>query len=204
MTHGVDEPYRIFTSRAENRLALRHDNADRRLEPYGRNLGLVGDSDWDRFNARQRHLSRARQMLERRIKRSDPSYESVCSFVGSDLGDSVTLGQLAFRPNVTPEFLFSLMPRHEKITKKQMISALADNLYAGYLQSQTSTLRRLNQHDALVIPENFSFNQVNSLSREMIERLERTRPRNFGDARRVPGLTPAGLSTLLVHLATHD
>src|SRR3989475_4831426 len=78
ITHGVDQPYRIFTSRAENRLALRHDNADRRLEPYGRNLGLVGDSDWDRFNARQRHLSRARQMLERRIKRSDPSYESVC------------------------------------------------------------------------------------------------------------------------------
>ena len=63
---------------------------------------------------------------------------------------------------------------------------------------------KLHQHDALVIPENFSFNQVNSLSSEMIERLERTRPRNFGDARRVPGLTPAGLSTLLVHLATHD
>jgi len=203
ITHGVDEPYRIFTSRAEFRLALRHDNADRRLSPYGRSLGLVGDVDWQRFNSRQKRLAMARRLLqETRLKQSDPSHATACRLVGGDLPDSITLDQLGHRPSVTPEVLYDLIPTADRfrIDIKTLRGALADSLYSGYLESQTATLARLNQHDGLIIPEGFSFRHIHSLSREMVERLERTQPRNFGHARRVPGLTPAALSTLLVHL----
>jgi len=122
--------------------------------------------------------------------------------VGGDLADSITLEQLGHRPNITPEVLYDLMPTADRfrIDIKALRAALADSVYSGYLESQTSTLARLYKHDGLIIPEGFSFRQIQSLSREMVERLERTQPRNFGHARRVPGLTPAALSTLLVQL----
>jgi len=206
ITHGVDEPYRIFTSRAEHRLALRHDNADQRLSGYGRELGLVGDADWDRFNLRQERLATARRLLHKgQLRRCDHSYAAVCNVVGADLGDSIRLDQLAQRQGITAELVFHLIPPFDRagFSVKDLRVALADNLYAGYLESQEAALRRLNQHDKLLIPANFSFREVDSLSREMVERLERTRPRDFGHARKVPGLTPAALSTLLVHLTSH-
>ena len=112
ITQGVDEPYRIFTSRAEYRLALRHDNAYQRLMAYGRELGLVGDSDWERFNLRQERLARTRRLLgEVRLKRADAPYTAVASIVGTDLGDSITLAQLGQRPNVRPDLVLDLLPR---------------------------------------------------------------------------------------------
>ncbi len=205
ITHGVDEPYRIFTSRAEHRLMLRHDNADQRLSGYGRQLSLVGDREWERFNARQSRIASASRLLnERSLRRSDPAYASVCAAVGEDLGDGIRFVQLGQRQNVTPELIFGLIPASEKaaLDIKDLRAALADNLYAGYLGTQAAMLRRLGQHDELRIPNTFSFNAVQSLSREMVERLERTRPRDFGSARRIPGLTPAALATLLVHLTS--
>jgi tRNA uridine 5-carboxymethylaminomethyl modification enzyme len=86
------------------------------------------------------------------------------------------------------------------VRPRDVDTALADHLYAGYLDSQNQASRRLRQHDGLFIPETLSFKSVASLSHEMIERLERMRPRNFGDARKIPGLTPAALSNLLVYL----
>ena len=203
ISRGVDEPYRMFTSRSEYRLSLRHDNADLRLERYGRDLGLVGDDDWDRFNARRHRVQAALRTLEtKRFKRSDADYGALCARVGTDLGDSLTLAQLAQRPNVDADLILDLMPLPErsKINLKDLQSALADSLYSGYLRAQTATLERLNHHDGLRIPREFSYQEVKSLSREMVERLERMRPLNFGQARAIPGLTPAALSTLLVHL----
>ena len=205
ITHGVDEPYRIFTSRAEHRLMLRHDNADQRLSGYGRQLSLVGDREWERFNARQSRIAAASRLLnERSLRRSDPAYAAVCAAVGEDLGDGIRLVQLGQRQNVTPELIFGLIPASEKaaLEIKDLRAALADSLYAGYLGTQASMLRRLGQHDELRIPSTFSFSAVQSLSREMVERLERTRPQDFGSARRIPGLTPAALATLLVHLTS--
>jgi tRNA uridine 5-carboxymethylaminomethyl modification enzyme len=203
ITHGVDEPYRMFTSRSEYRLALRHDNADARLEPHGRTLGLVGDSDWERFNQRRTRLANARVLLEtHKFLPSDPAHAEVRSITGHDLDQPITFAQLGLRPNVDAELLSRLLPPAARrgVTSKDLESALADQIYAGYLESQTSTLRRLNQHDELHIPDGFSFQGVGSLSREMIERLERARPQSFGQARQVPGMTPAALSNLLLHL----
>lgn len=199
---GVDEPYRMFTSRAEFRLALRHDNADGRLAEYGRSLGLVGDEDWSRFNARREQIAVFRTLLETtKLKRTDPQYSVASRTLGADLGDAITLADLARRPNVKAELIQSLVPHSAgEADKKALESALADSLYSGYLKAQATTLERLHQHDSLRIPSSFTFNGLSGLSNEMVERLERTKPRNFGEARRTPGLTPAALSTLLVQL----
>jgi tRNA uridine 5-carboxymethylaminomethyl modification enzyme len=202
ITQGVDEPYRIFTSRAEYRLALRHDNADARLEPYGRELGLVGDSDWERFNSRRDRIARFRTALgNTRLKRSDPRYAAAQVFVEGDLGDSITLGQLAQRPGIKTEMILSLLPSETgDLPVRDLESALADSLYSGYIETQRLTIERLNHHDALRIPSDLQFSSLNGLSHEMAERLDRTRPLTFGQARRIPGLTPAALSLILVQL----
>lgn len=203
VTHGVDEPYRMFTSRAEYRLALRHDNADERLGPYGREIGLVGDLEWERFNQRRARLAKARDLLkESKLRRSDQRYAVCRDLTGQELGESLTLAELALRPRISAGMLMSLMPSYARseISIDDVETALADHVYAGYLESQAAGLRRLNHHDVLNIPQGFSFRTVGSLSHEIVERLERARPESFGQARRIPGMTPAALSTLLVHL----
>ena len=203
---GVDEPYRIFTSRAEYRLALRYDNADERLERYGREIGLVGDSDWERFNARQARLATLRIALDNtRLRRSDVQHAAVSALLETDLGDVISLAQLAKRPRVTADLIMSLLPNELKpVGESDLNSVLADSLYSGYLESQKATIARLYQHDALRIPGETAFAQISGLSNEVVERLDRARPQTFGDARRLPGLTPGALSTLLVFLSAHQ
>jgi tRNA uridine 5-carboxymethylaminomethyl modification enzyme len=198
---GVDEPYRIFTSRAEHRLALRYDNADQRLRAYGRDLGLVGDSDWERFNQRQSRIAAAKRLLkEVRLRKADAGYSAVVDMTGSDLGGSVSLGELAMRPGITSETIERLLPppARDQVAIVELESALADNLYAGYIRAQEAVIRRLKHHDSTPIPVGLDFRSLNGLSHEMVERLERTRPQTFGEARVIPGLTAAALSTLYV------
>ncbi len=200
---GVDEPYRIFTSRAEFRLALRHDNADSRLSIYGRGIGLLGDSDWERFNDRRDRLARLRSTLETtRLKKSDAAYSYLARTTGLNLGDSINLSQLVSRPNIHPETILQLLPStlRNEVSLRDLESVFADFLYSGYITAQHATLDRLYSHDALRVPQDFNFRAVNGLSHEMMERLEKSRPQTFGQARRIPGLTPAALSTLLVQL----
>jgi tRNA uridine 5-carboxymethylaminomethyl modification enzyme len=203
---GVDEPYRIFTSRAEYRLALRYDNADERLERYGRGLGLVGNSDWERFNARQDRLGRLRAALENvRLRRSSAQHAAVSALIGSDLGDSISLSQLAKRPKVTADLIASLLPNEVKpVAEADLNSVLADSLYAGYLDTQRAAVAKLYQHDTLKIPRQTAFRGIAGLSNEIVERLDRAQPLTFGEARRLPGLTPGALSTLLAYLATQQ
>jgi len=203
ITNGVDEPYRMFTSRSECRLVLRHDNADERLEPYGRELGLVGEDEWERFSSRRARLAEIRTFLQQtRISRGDDAYQHLQSMTGQDLGDKQSLSQLALRPSITTEMIVELasIKARRGFSAADIETVLADQLYSGYLESQNAANRRLNQHDSLRIPENFTFGTVGSLSHEIIERLHRAKPLNFGQARKIPGMTPAALSNLLVHL----
>ena len=204
--HGVDEPYRIFTSRAEYRLALRYDNADDRLGRYGREIGLVGDADWERFNARQARLARLRSALDhRRLRRSDAQHAAISALLGTDLGDVISLAQLAKRPKVNSELIMSLLPGEMKpVAEADLNSVLADSLYSGYLESQKTTITRLYQHDTLKIPSETTFANISGLSNEIVERLDRARPETFGEARQLPGLTPGALSTLLVFLSAQQ
>jgi tRNA uridine 5-carboxymethylaminomethyl modification enzyme len=203
ITNGVDEPYRIFTSRAENRLSLRHDNADERLQSYGRELGLVGDADWERFQSRRARIALVAETLNStRLRSTDKEYAALSGSIGADLGDTLTLTQLSKRAGVTAELIRALLPDEvrSQTTVADLESALADSLYSGYLKSQESNLARLRTHDSLAIPHTLKYETVGGLSREMIERLERVRPRTFGEAKRIPGLTIAAASALLFEL----
>ncbi len=203
---GVDEPYRIFTSRAEYRLALRYDNADERLGQYGREIGLVGDSDWERFNARQARLAKLRTALDStRFRRSDAQHAALSALLETHLGDVISLAQLAKRPKVTADLIMSLLPGELKpVAESDLNSVLADSLYSGYLDSHKATIARLYQHDTLRIPRETTFAKISGLSNEIVERLDRARPQTFGEARRLPGLTPGALSTLLVFLSAQQ
>ena len=202
ISQGVDEPYRVFTSRAENRLMLRFDNADARLQPLGRELGLVGNGDWDRYGARRDRIARLRRVIgETRIRRSDAAYAAASLAVGSDLGDSISLEHLSKRAGVGADLIASLLPQPvELLEVKDLQSVLADILYEGYIENHKIQTERLYHHDSLRIPDEFSFRGLGGLSSEMVERLERAQPGTFGDARRVAGMTSAGLTALLVNL----
>lgn len=201
--HGVDEPYRIFTSRAEARLLLRHDNADQRLSPKGNQVGLVRDSDWQRFNKKRDRIAATRNALDgTRFKRSDAEYAAVSQMLDVDLGDSFTLSQLAQRQGVDTGLVHRLLPLEirDEVNESELETALADSLYSGYIKKQHAAEARVYRHDSLRVPEFFNFREIGGLSTEMVERLERAKPRTFGQLRKISGLTPVALSTVLVHL----
>lgn len=200
---GVDEPYRIFTSRAESRLSLRHDNADQRLSPKGKELGLIGENDWERFNNKRDKMANLRFFMDNtKFKKSSVEFGAISQLLGADLGDFITLSQLSHRQGVNPDLIFRLLPSDLKseIKINELESVLADLLYEGYITTQKSASERIYHYDNLKVPNNFSFGKLNSLSHEMIERLERAKPQTFGQVRKIPGLTPAAISTVLVYL----
>jgi len=205
--HGVDEPYRLFTSRAEARLTLRHDNADQRLSPKGKETGLLSDSDWDRFNKKRDRIAALRNALDyTRFKRSSVEYATVSHLLGTDLGDAFTLSQLAMRQGVDREIITRLLPAEVSATLKEadLETALADSLYSGYIEKQKAATERVNHHDSLKVPEAFQFSRISGLSNEMVERLDRAKPQTFGQVRNIVGLTPAAVSTVLVHLTARS
>lgn len=201
--HGVDEPYRLFTSRAEARLMLRHDNADQRLSPKGAEIGLLGDSDWERFNQKRDRLAKLRNTLDStRFKRSSKEYAGISQVLGYDLGDSITLSQLSMRQGVTSEFIYRLLPDEisSQIKIDDLETALADSLYSGYIKAQSNASERVNHYDNLKVPLNFEFNAISGLSHEMVERLEKAKPQTFSQIRKINGITPTAISTVLIHL----
>ncbi len=205
--HGVDEPYRMFTSRAESRLSLRHDNADQRLSPISKEIGLISDTDWQRFNRKQDKLANLKNVLVKTyLKRIDPSYNSLSELLDSDLGDKITLAQLSQRQGVSPSLIFNLLPSsiNNNLKISELNTCLADLLYNGYIESQHLANTRINHSDDLKIPDKIDFRNIRGLSNEMLERLERTNPKTFGQIRSIAGITPSALSTVLVFLKSHN
>ena len=205
ITQGVDEPYRMFTSRAENRLNLRFDTSDARLSPYGRSLGLFADAEWKRFSARRDRISRIRtSLLETRFKRSDKEYGDLARLLQKDLGDSISLAALAQFPAIDPSVIYNLLPSDIRAESQlsELETTVGDLLYHGYIRAQVQTNERIRHQGDLTIPANLDFSKVSGLSHEMVERFERIRPQNFGQASRIPGITPGALSTLLFFLKT--
>lgn len=203
--HGVDEPYRIFTSRAESRLKLRHDNADRRLSPKGAEIGLLANSDWTRFNKKLERISLLQNALNStKFKKSSVEYSSISQILNGELGDSINLTQLSKRQGVSKDLIMRLLPQQvsSKITINDLETALADSLYSGYIEMQKTVNERIFYHDNLKIPQSFKFNEISGLSNEMIERIERAKPQSFGQIRKISGITPVAVSTVLVHLTS--
>jgi len=217
ISKGTNEPYRMFTSRAEFRLQLRIDNADRRLTPHGRKLGLVSDEAWRDFLAKQERASALRKVLEttkadlEKLARVMP--DKTASF-GNAAGQ--TYAQLLKRPEIAIEefapVLRELLPSFfaavdsndpaqlSSQARNELKSVETEIKYAGYLQQQQRSIERLKKAEERSIPEWFDYAQVSGLSREMNEKLSRVRPRTLGHASRIPGVTPAAVSLINVFI----
>jgi len=202
VTRGVDEPYRMLTSRAEHRLLLREDNADRRLTAIGRNLGLVGEERWVRFQEMERQLDALIQRLDREwIDPQQVSAQTAEEHLGGPLSKPSRLSDLLRRPRLGLAGVAGLTGADDLLAIPQGIRERAEIevKYAGYIQRDQAEHQRVNAEMDRTLPEDMPFHRIQGLSNEVVQRLEQARPRTLGQAANIQGVTPAALSLLLVH-----
>jgi len=202
ITHGTNEPYRMFTSRAEYRLQLREDNADLRLTETGRRLGLVDDARWARLCAK-------REAIERETERLRGLWATPGNAVGREveavLGVAVSRETRALDLLKRPELDYAALMRVPSLGPGVDDAQVAEQVqigvkYAGYLDRQREEIERQQRHEQTPIPADFDYAAVRGLSAEVRQKLEQVRPLSIGQAQRIPGMTPAAISLLLVHL----
>lgn len=182
VTCGVDEPYRMFTSRAEFRLSLRHDNADRRLTPRGQKVGLIEPARWQRLKAKEDEIARVQRILE------------------SHRTEGVTLDKFLRRPEIGWPGLTEILPELSGVAAEISEQLVFDAKYSGYLNRQEQQVERQRRLSDKRIPENFDFHALRHLRHEAREKLTRIRPVSLAQASRISGITPADVALLLAHL----
>jgi tRNA uridine 5-carboxymethylaminomethyl modification enzyme len=214
ISKGTNEPYRMFTSRAEFRLHLRIDNADRRLTPYGRKLGLISRGAWEDYEQKQARAVALEKLLAIRkvnLERLGALLPEVASALGNVAGQ--TYAQLLKRPEISLETLLPVLRLEwdagelvffagevNARVRNELKSVETEIKYAGYLDQQRKAIEKLKKAEQRSIPVDFEYAGISGLSREMQETLARVRPQTLGQASRIPGVTPAALSLLNVYL----
>ena len=221
ISKGTNEPYRMFTSRAEFRLHLRIDNADRRLTPHGHRLGLIGEEAWVDYEAKQARAVALEKLLA--VRKPNPQRVAELFAEAAALGNTTgqTYAQILKRPEVAIETLWPLLREDlaslgdsplftawlepESISlrsavRNELKSVETEIKYSGYLDQQKKAIEKLKRAEERAIPEWFDYTAVSGLSREMREKLTRVRPSTIGQASRIPGVTPAALSLINVYI----
>ncbi|WP_110669683.1 tRNA uridine-5-carboxymethylaminomethyl(34) synthesis enzyme MnmG [Salinicola halophilus] len=197
---GTQEPYRMFTSRAEYRLLLREDNADLRLTPIGRELGLVDDARFAAFEVKRERIERESERLRTSwIQPGTPAADQLAEKLGQPLAHEYSLMDLLKRPELTYADVASLKGEpvdQEAVAEQVQIEAK----YAGYIARQADEIERLRRHEETALPDSLDYANVDGLSHEIRQKLTEARPQTLGQAGRISGVTPAAVSILLIHL----
>jgi tRNA uridine 5-carboxymethylaminomethyl modification enzyme len=182
VTRGVDEPYRMFTSRAEYRLRLRHDNADRRLTPLAHQLGLICGDRWQRFQGKDDEITRVSQLLE------------------TTRHEQITLARILRRPETTWAEIVGLVPELAEVRRDVAEQVTCDAKYAGYLAREDVDVERQRRLAGKRIPTNFDFKRISQLRAEAREKLSRVQPASLAQASRISGITPNDIALVMLHL----
>ncbi|WP_026244384.1 tRNA uridine-5-carboxymethylaminomethyl(34) synthesis enzyme MnmG [Dasania marina] len=197
---GTMEPYRMFTSRAEYRLILREDNADLRLTEIGRNLGLVNEQQWQAFSIKREAIEKEAKRLEQTwIQPKTEAGEKVNSLVDSPITREYSLMDLLKRPGISYHDIASI--KGEAVACEQVAEQVEIQIkYAGYIDRQTEEIDRLRRYENTLLPDEFDYSGIEGLSNEVKQKLIAARPETLARASRIPGITPAAVSLLLVYL----
>ena len=200
ITKGVDEPYRMFTSRAEYRILLRQDNADERLTPIGRRIGLVDDFRWQIFQTKQDQVSRLTHLLTDTTLKPEAINPYLVSVEEAPIEMSKSAADLLVRPFVTLRGLLQSVPRGTQCEDDEVLDAVETQIkYAGYIEREKKLAEKIQRLEALEIPQDFDFQKITALSMECRIKLERYRPLTIAQASRISGVSPADISVLLVY-----
>ncbi|NJN61428.1 MAG: tRNA uridine-5-carboxymethylaminomethyl(34) synthesis enzyme MnmG, partial [Coleofasciculaceae cyanobacterium RL_1_1] len=200
-TKELREPYRMLTSRSEYRLVLRSDNADRRLTPLGRELGLIDDRRWDLFQQKQANIAAEKLRLQTdRVKEHDPIGQQVYADTQQRIKGSVTLADLLRRSNFHYDRLTSYGLGNPDLTLAEREGAEIDIKYAGYLQRQENQIAAIAKEANRKLPVDLDYNAIETLSKESREKLMKVKPATIGQASRIGGVNPADMNALLIYL----
>jgi tRNA uridine 5-carboxymethylaminomethyl modification enzyme len=191
VTKGVEEPYRLFTSRAEYRLNLRTDNADQRLIRYGHQLGLIGEDDYQRFLEKQERIKEAMSFLKNEK-------------ISLETGEKISLKDWLKKPHIKWQDVLEYKKFCSPLMDEEMRFIEAEVKYEGYLRRQEKEIAEIGRIDRIKIPEAFDFSKVHGLTREAVEKLEKSNPKTLGEAKQIPGLTPVALINIYLYLKAQN
>lgn len=184
---GVEEPYRLFTSRAEYRLSLRIDNADKRLMPYGYKLGLISEVDYQKFLEKQERTRIAIEFLKKEK-------------IQNENKESVPLVNYLRKPGISLEMIREKVPFPVELTDEEKRFVESEIKYEGYIRKQEKEINRIMKLDSMVLPEDIDFREIPGLTRELIEKLEKNRPKTMAEVKKISGITPAAVYNIYLYL----
>jgi tRNA uridine 5-carboxymethylaminomethyl modification enzyme len=187
ITKGVEEPYRLFTSRAEYRLFLRIDNADKRLTPQAFKLGLIKEKDYEAYQKKQEKIKKAKHFLqqEKMINKK---------------GEKISLKDFLKKPEVQFKNVIEYKKFDERLTDEEIRHIESEVKYEGYIKKQDKEIARIRKIDKEKIPESTDFREIPGFTGEVIEKLAKARPKSLGEAKKIPGMTPAAIVNLHIYL----
>ena len=205
-TMGTKEPYRMFTSRAEYRLLLREDNADMRLTPLGREVGLVDDARWAAFNEKLELIETEKQRLKAQwIHPNHEATPELNPMLKNPISREHSLEEMIRRPEMTYAKLMGVASLGPGLTHAQAAEQVEIQIkYAGYIERQKEEIAKTQRHEMTLLPPEFDYSQISGLSNEVVAKLTDSRPETLGKASRISGITPAAISLLLVYLKKHN
>ncbi len=201
VTKGTKEPYRMFTSRAEYRLLLREDNADLRLRPIGRRIGLVDDEAWQLFQEKKAQIKKALEFVKTVRLSPGPEINSwLESFGSSPLKQPTTLDKLLRRPEISFEKVAERFPQLKKLSKEAACQIEMETKYAGYIERQRQQVEQFKKWESIRLPDELDYYDIPGLSNEIKEKLTKQRPDSLGRASRISGITPAAITAIRIYL----